>query len=351
MRNSWRFSSRVGGLLVAGTMLLLGCTVQLNGAAGPTAAPLQSDQSAEAQSSSTYAPTHTATASPEPSATGTPSPTSTPLPTATPSPRPTETATATATPDPREPIVVGYSVSGRPIESYRIGQGPIHVVFVGGMHGGYEWNSILLAYQALDHFQNNPESVPPEVSLHIVPNANPDGLYTVTLKTGRFLPTDVFPDTFLGRFNANGVDLNRNWDCEWQPTAQWRDQPVYAGAQPFSEPESQALSQFLLELQPAVAVFLHSAAEGVYAAGCPETDARSYELAITYGIASGYPIYERFAYYEITGDAGDWLVTQGIPSITVELRNHQDLEWEQNLPGMLALLAEFQAPEEPGLVE
>jgi hypothetical protein len=255
----------------------------------------------------------------------------------------------TETPDPEQPVVVGYSTAGRPINSYRIGQGPTNVVFVGGIHGGYEWNTILLAYQALDYFQSNLEDVPEAVSLHIIPNANPDGLYAVTQKTGRFQATDVISDTFPGRLNANGVDLNRNWDCLWQPTAYWRDQPVSGGDRPFSEPESQVLSQFLLGLEPAVVVFLHSAAMGVYAAGCPETGPRSYELAITYGIASGYPIYERFAYYDITGDAGDWLVTQGVPSITIELTNHEDLDWTANLEGMLALLADFDTSETESL--
>jgi predicted deacylase len=249
----------------------------------------------------------------------------------------------TSTPEPGKSTIIGRSADGRPIFNYQVGRGQDNVVIVGGVHGGYEWNTILLAYQVWDYFLANPEYVPPSVTLHVIPNANPDGLYAVSFKIGRFTAADVISDTFPGRFNGNGVDINRNWDCQWQPIAIWRDEPISGGDSPFSEPESQSLRDFFLDLRPAVVLFLHSAAEGVYAAGCPETDDHSYHLATLYGTAAGYPIYDHFQHYEITGDAGDWLVTQGIPSITVELTNHEELDWSQNLVGILALFDYYRA--------
>jgi len=41
--------------------------------------------------------------------------------------------------------VLGTSLQGRAIDSYTYGTGDTHLAFVGGMHGGYEWNSVLLA--------------------------------------------------------------------------------------------------------------------------------------------------------------------------------------------------------------
>lgn len=258
--------------------------------------------------------------------------------------RPADQSESTAAPDLAIATVIGHSAEGRPIVSYRLGQGSTHIVLVGGIHGGYEWNTILLAYRILDYFLANPEDVPQPVSLHIIPSANPDGQHAVTNKIGRFVKTDVISDTVPGRFNGNGVDLNRNWDCQWQPTGLWQARGVSGGDRPFSEPESQALGRFLLELKPAAVLFFHSEAEGVYAAGCPETDLASYELSVVYGLAAGYPIYGPFQYYPVTGDAGSWLVTQGIPSITVELTTHEDLDWLQNLRGILALLASHESP-------
>ena len=40
--------------------------------------------------------------------------------------------------------VIGSSVQGRKIESYTYGGGAKHLVFVGGIHGGYEWNLSLI---------------------------------------------------------------------------------------------------------------------------------------------------------------------------------------------------------------
>jgi len=53
----------------------------------------------------------------------------------------------------------------------------------------------------------------------------------------------------------------------------------------------------------------------------------------------GYPVYERFTHYDVNGDAGDWLSTQGIPAFTVELKSRDQLDWEMNLAGLQALLA------------
>lgn len=237
-----------------------------------------------------------------------------------------------------EPLVMGLSAGGRPLPVHRLGKGPVHVVIVGGIHGGYEWNAILLAEQMLIYFRDHPTAVPASVTLHIITNANPDGLYVVSGREGAFKPSDIVVESSVGRFNGNGVDLNRNWDCRWSPTAYWRDQPVPSGVEPFSEPESRALRDYLLAHRPTVVIFLHSAANAIYVGGCPDPDPRSEELAWIYGRAARYPVYPAFDYYPVTGDAGDWLTTQGIASFTVELMTHEDVEWGRNRAGILAVL-------------
>lgn len=246
----------------------------------------------------------------------------------------------TAVPDSNSNVtVIGRSREGRPIESYRFGTGPQEIIFVGGIHGGYEWNTIVLAYEAIDYFTANPTAVPTSISLYIIPSANPDGQHRVTNQEGRFSAEDVVTNnTFPGRFNAAGVDLNRNWACFWSEEAYWRDQRINPGTGPFSEPETQALRDYFLEILPLAVVFWHSAANGTFAAACPELFEPSLVLAELYGIDAGYPVYEAFTAYEISGDAGDWLSTIGIPSITVELTDRINTEWEKNLRGMQAVL-------------
>jgi predicted deacylase len=239
--------------------------------------------------------------------------------------------------------VIGRSYGGRPIRAYRFGNGPTAVLFVGGMHGGYEWNTALLAYQVIDYLVAHPKAIPESLRVHVIPTANPDGQALVTGRSRRFSADDIrLADTFPGRFNGRGVDLNRNWDCLWSPDAYWGYEPVDPGAHPFSEPESAGLRDFILDRRPGAVIFWHSAANQVVAAGCGRLLAASQELAGLYGAAAGYEARDEWAAYPITGDAGNYLAAQGIPAVTVELTTHESLDWPQNLNGVLAVLDHYQ---------
>ncbi|MBP8001772.1 MAG: hypothetical protein KA338_21145 [Chloroflexi bacterium] len=258
-------------------------------------------------------------------------------------------AAATTTPSPSTfPLQsLGLSYNGHPLEVYKFGDGDTILIWVGGIHGGYEWNTIILAYTAIDYFQANPQKIPPNITLYIIPSANPDGQFLVTGKEERFTANDVSADTAPGRFNGRNVDLNRNWDCQWQAEGLWRNQPVSAGTDPFSEPETQLLRDFFLAQQPSLVIFWHSAVNGVFTAGCPDLYEPAWQLATVYGMASHYPVYERFSYYTITGDASDWLAIMGIPSFSVELTTHESIDWEQNLADILAILQYYAPPSMP----
>lgn len=235
--------------------------------------------------------------------------------------------------------ILGYSaVCHIPIVSYQLGTGEAPIIMVGGIHGGYEWNTILLAYNLLDYLRQNPGVIPSSLTVYLIPNANPDGLYAVTRQTGRFTAAEVDDDPVPGRFNGNNVDLNRNWDCDWTPNATWRDNPISGGSAPFSEIENQILRDYILAKSPVATVFLHSAATGVFASGCGQIDPASKALAEVYSVASGYPLYDGFHYYDVTGDAGDWLASQGFSSISIELTDHESLNWEMNRAGVEALM-------------
>lgn len=237
--------------------------------------------------------------------------------------------------------VIGSSVENRKIESYSFGNGEQNLIFVGGIHGGYEWNSVLLAYQMIDYFELNQNLIPENLTVSIIPNANPDGVYKVIGKSGRFLASDApaVDLTISGRFNANGVDLNRNFDCKWKPESTWRGKTVSAGMSAFSEPESVAIRDFVLNKNPESVIFWHSQASSVYASECengilPET----LNIMNLYSTASGYNPVASFDAYPISGDAEGWLASIGIPAITVELETHETIEFERNLSGVKKLL-------------
>lgn len=241
--------------------------------------------------------------------------------------------------------IIGRSVEGRDIIAYTYGSGATRLVFVGGVHGGYEWNSVALAYRFMDYLEAEPAAIPAAVSVIVVPSLNPDGLFRVIGREGRFSPVDAPAEedtSGKGRFNANGVDLNRNFDCMWKPTGTWRNTTVSGGISPFSEPESRALRDFILPKKPAAVIFWHSKSNAVYASECggnilPATRG----MMDAYARASGYAPATTFGAYAVSGDAGDWLSSVRIPAITVELATHTGVEWEQNLAGIKALFGYY----------
>lgn len=240
--------------------------------------------------------------------------------------------------------VIGTSVQGRDIIAYHYGNGTsTELLFVGGIHGGYEWNTALVAYQLMDYLKTNPSVIPDNVKVTVIPVLNPDGLNKIVgTTTGNFTQADVPPSltaTIPGQFNANGIDLNRNFDCDWQVSGVWQNKTVNGGNSVFSEPESQAIKNYVNTNKPAAVVVWYSAAGGVYASNChngvlPETDA----IAKVYAKASGYPAHESFDFYATTGDMVNWLASINVPAISVLLTNHTDTEWAKNQAGVQALL-------------
>lgn len=238
-------------------------------------------------------------------------------------------------------VVIGKSVEDREIESFHYGTGEKELLFVGGIHGGYEWNSVALSYELMDFLEQNNDAIPENLSIVVIPSLNPDGVFRVTNKEGRFAITDVSKIVSVlesARFNANNVDLNRNFDCNWKPESKWRSQTVSAGKNVFSEPEAVAIRDFVIEDKPVAVVFFHSQADTVFASGCGKILPQTIDIMNLYAKATGYKSSETFDSYAITGDAGDWLSTIGIPSIAVELKTHEDVEWSKNLLGIKALI-------------
>ncbi len=221
-----------------------------------------------------------------------------------------------------ETLLVGRSVEGRPITARQFGSGERVILLLGGMHGGWEANTVALIDALIAHFETRPQDVLPGIRLVLVPVVNPDGLIR-----GR---------TPEGRFNVNGVDLNRNWGCDWSPEAVWRQMPVNPGPNALSEPESQALADFVRRLRPVVALFYHSAANGVYAGAC-NGDHGSAAMSAVYGEATGYTHGEAFSAYAISGTAANWADGEGIASADVELETWTDSEFERNLRGIMAV--------------
>jgi len=252
---------------------------------------------------------------------------------------------ASSTMQNKEKTLMGVSVEGRDIIAYHFGEGTDEILLVGGIHGGYEWNTALVAYEAVDYLKANPDVIPENVKVTVIPVLNPDGLFKVVGTADKFTKADVNTSETVqvaGRFNANEVDLNRNFDCDWQTEAKWQDKTVSGGTSVFSEPEARAFRDYVKNNNPTAVLVWYSAAGGVFASNCHGgVLAETNTLTNLYAKASGYPAYQEFNFYEITGDAVNWLAKEGIPAISVLLTNHQDTEWTKNQAGIKALLQHY----------
>jgi len=261
----------------------------------------------------------------------------------------TETDTDNLTEEEGPVSVIGTSAQGQEIKAYHFGNGEKEILFVGGIHGGYSWNTALLSYDLINFLDDNSIIIPDSVKVTVIPVLNPDGLANVVAKSDAADPlseaalSNISKDDLVsGRFNANGVDLNRNFDCKWQSVGTWQNKDVSGGETPFSEPESLAIKNYVESHNIAAAVVYYSSAGGVFTSSCngavlPETS----KLTRLYAAGSGYKEFQEFDFYEITGDMVNWMAKKEIPAISVLLSQHDQVEWSKNLAGIRMIIANY----------
>jgi murein tripeptide amidase MpaA len=224
-------------------------------------------------------------------------------------------------------MTIGYSVENRPLEMYRFGTGDLAYLVVGGIHGGYEVNTVELMDELIEYFTAHPDEVPSESRLYILHSLNVDGLQK---------PYDAD-----GRANAHQVDLNRNfpadWAKEWDRTGCWDYRETNGGTKPASEPETVAMIAFILEHPLVAMISYHAAAPGFYPSGNPN-HADSAALSKYLSKVSGYPYPAVDMGCQMTGNLVDWAHTTGVAGADLELTDHYNTEFERNLKLVKALL-------------
>jgi hypothetical protein len=222
---------------------------------------------------------------------------------------------------------IGTSRNGAPLEMYSLGTGLRRVLVLGGQHGGPEANTVELVGGLLEYFAENPDELPAGLELDVLLVANPDGLAAGS------------------RQFSSGVDPNRNWgSSDWGPDA-FDSNAAFrvglGGPEPFSEQETRALADWILENRPAFIVNYHSAGGFMFGG----REGLIGELSSAYAEGSGYYWPARSAgqrsplSYQTSGSMNVWLRENGIPGILVELSTPHRTETERNLAGLKAALA------------
>jgi protein MpaA len=133
--------------------------------------------------------------------------------------------------------LLGYSVKGRPIKAYELGNPYSHTkaLILGEMHGDEPAGVTLVRSIIRAHYAVT------GIDLWVIPTMNPDGYVRHT------------------RQNARHVDLNRNWPDNWARLTGM----YYSGPRPLSEPETRAMYRFLKWLRPRYFVSIHQPLHGV----------------------------------------------------------------------------------------
>lgn len=204
-------------------------------------------------------------------------------------------------------LIFGQSVDGKNIEGYVLGRGDKTILLIGSIHGNEMGTSELL-----EKFANmlvlDQKIISEDIKLVIIPTLNPDGYYDRTDK-----------------LNANGVNLNLNF-----PTSYWQlygPEGNYAGAEPFSEPESNVLRKVVENYSPSALISFHSFGALVN----PEIHEKSKILANWYSTKTGYSYFDDPA-WDFSGTATKWFVENyDKPAITIELSDHYLSDWEINI--------------------
>ncbi len=144
---------------------------------------------------------------------------------------------------------VGTSIHGNEIFGMVItspGGGDKPGVFFHGCQHAREWISVMVPMYIADRMIRDYDTDPAvqdildRTEIHIIPIVNPDG-YDYTWTNNRMWRKN--------RRGSHGVDLNRNWGWGWGGEGssgnKWSE--IYRGTGPFSEPETDALRQYIVD--------------------------------------------------------------------------------------------------------
>ena len=142
------------------------------------------------------------------------------------------------------PALVGRSTREQPIRAFASGRGRPDVLVFGTIHGN-ELAGIAVASRLVQ------TQAPTGATFWVVPDLNPDGHATTT------------------RWNAQGVDLNRNFPGSWRESRR-------AGAAPASEAETRVAMRLIRRLHPRVTIWFHQPQGLVRATGRSIGIARRY---------------------------------------------------------------------------
>lgn len=235
---------------------------------------------------------------------------------------------------------IGMTLEGYHIKCYKISKQEYtinsnKILIIGGIHGN-EVGTVKLAKHMVNYFWQLKEKI--NLEIFLIPCLNMDG-YMAGLKN-----PDYAHRGRVGRNNARGVDLNRNFptknfqkNSEWGFGRNYEDEKidVYCGEFGASEPEIQALINFIKQENIINLFVLHNAGKDlVY----NEAD----EVAKSWS-----EIYHQFTKFKIrtdlnySGSAAEWAKENDIHYLTVEGSSRWGSDWPKQKKAIEKIIDEI----------
>ena len=225
---------------------------------------------------------------------------------------------------------LGQSVQGRTIWGLKITDNPDieeneAEVRICGCHHGNELMSVelplLLAWYLVDNYDSDPyiEDLVDNRETWIIPMENPDGREATT------------------RYNANGVDPNRDYGYMWDGSG--------SSPSPFSQPETQVIRDHALENNFVLSLSFHTSGDIVnYVWNYKGQPAADNDVVVLlseqYGSHNGYWVVEGFDWYQCRGDTNDFSYgCRGDIDWTIEVQNYNIPDaWDLNRDAMIEII-------------
>lgn len=251
-----------------------------------------------------------------------------------------------------EPISIGRSIEDRDIWAFRLSDNPNEdedepeILYVSLIHAREAITSMVLnnfVTHMVEGYEDGDEYITNLVNsrqMWFIYCQNPDGVvYNEEIEPdGGGLWRKNRRDNEEGSF---GVDLNRNWGFQWGydnvGSSPDPDDPLYRGTEAFSEPETQAVREFVNERNFTITFYVHS-----YGNLCLLPPGYDYLFVEDRSLltALGQKLTAESGYlqgtgwetiYITNGDSDDWLYHSDehdpIMAITIEVGTRQDHFW------------------------